>query len=179
MAMGPATVHAAPLPAGIGRRQRREAETEAVGRLVADVFGLDARLSHTPAGAPYVEGFDGSVSISHGCGLALLAVSWRAVIGIDIEGPRPTLRRVAARFLSPTELPVYSATDRLLLQAWTSKEAVFKALGIDSLTIGEIILPEDPCRTSFRIFGRDIELFHAATGDSLVTIASIIGKKTL
>lgn len=179
LTLGPATVYAVPLPASIERGQRRAAETETVSRLVADVFGPDAVLAHTPAGAPFIEGFDGSISISHGCGAVILAVSRSAVIGIDIEGPRPTLRRVASRFLSPTEFPVYSASDRLLLQAWTSKEAIFKALGIDALTISEIILPPDPRQRIFTSHGREIGLFHTSVGDDMVTLAAIIGKKPL
>lgn len=179
LTLGPATVYSTPLPSVIERGQRRAAETEAVRRLVAGVFGQDAVLAHTSAGAPFIEGFDGSISISHGCGVALLAVSRSAVVGIDIEGPRPTLRRVAERFLSPAEFPVYSASYPLLLQAWTSKEAIFKALGIASLTIGEIILPSDPRQSVFTVHGRAIELFRTSIGDALITLAAIIGKKPL
>lgn len=179
MTLGPASVYATPLPSVIERGQRRAAETEAVRRLVAGVFGQDAVLAHTSAGAPFIEGFDGSISISHGCGAAILAVSRAAAIGIDIEGPRHTLRRVASRFLSPSEFPVYATSDRLLLQAWTSKEAIFKAIGIASLTIGDIILPPDPGQSVFTVHGRAIELFRTSIDDAMVTLAAIIGKKPL
>lgn len=177
--IGPATVHAVRLSGDTRRANRHAIESEGVKELVRRVFGTDATLCHTPAGAPFINGYNGHISISHGSGYALLAVSDTRPVGVDIESPRPTLRRVASRFLSPSEFSVYSSSDALLLRSWTAKEAIFKALGIDSLTIGHIILPEDPEQTVFTAFGQEIELFGISLCDAMITLAAVIGKKTL
>ena len=73
----------------------RDGERAAVSRLVARAFGSDARLLHAPNGRPYVEGGAGGgerfISVSHGAGMALLAVNARRRIGIDVEAPRMQL----------------------------------------------------------------------------------------
>lgn len=103
----------------------RDAEKAAVLKLVERAFGSDAIYSHDPAGAPLIKGIDSAVhiSVSHCRTCAALAVSDRPV-GIDVETEREQLQRVAPRVLSADELEYYG--DRLL-QAWTLKEALYKA----------------------------------------------------
>lgn len=106
---------------------RREAETKAVGSLVSELIGPDCVIAHTPEGAPYVEGSQLNISISHSRDYACMAVSPTQIIGVDIEQARDQLRRVAGRVLSDDELAVYGVSDELLLRAWTLKEALYKA----------------------------------------------------
>lgn len=109
-----------------GRAERRAAERAAVTRLVGEVFGPGARLTHRDDGAPRVEGAgEVHVSVSHGAGLALLAVDRTRRVGVDVEQWRPALRHVADKILTAGELDS-SRSDRTLLRAWTGKEAVFK-----------------------------------------------------
>lgn len=122
------------------RTGRHEAEHSAVMRLVARVFGPDARYLHHPDGAPYVDCADRDISVSHGARRALLAVSRRGSVGVDIEQWRPQLQRVSSRFLSPDEQTRYTTPEQLL-QAWTAKEAVFKAARIPGLVLADIRLP--------------------------------------
>lgn len=135
------------IPVAATAQPMREAEREAVSRLVEAAFGSGAALTHSAAGAPLVDGVeDGRVSVSHGAGYAALAVcdaGRRA--GIDVESPREQLRRVVRRILSPAEaaiLPDAAACDiTLLLRIWTAKEAVYKLTPDNaSLTLSQISL---------------------------------------
>jgi 4'-phosphopantetheinyl transferase len=97
-------------------------------RFEADALGKP-RLAL--AGAP-------AFNLSHARGMALVAVSGGAAVGVDVEqvhGLRDVLA-LAQRFLTPTEAAaVVAATtapggrDLAFLRAWTRKEAVLKASG--------------------------------------------------
>jgi len=113
----------------------------AVGRLVAEVLGPEAVLSHRPDGSPVVEGLDREISVSHCAGMAALAVGGCDRIGVDIELPRATLGRVVHKFLSASEMTEWVADDDLLL-AWTIKEALYKAAGVAGVDFAnEVVLP--------------------------------------
>lgn len=119
---GDVRVLVCPLPA---EGSRREAEKAAVARLLE--YALPgAVLAHTPHGAPIVAGGP-FISISHSRTHAALAVCAAAPVGIDIETMRGQLPRVAPRVLSDAEMAVYGVSPEGLLQAWTLKEAIYKA----------------------------------------------------
>lgn len=132
------TVYVTEIERSDATQLRREAEREAVRRLVACHFGSDADYSHLPSGAPFVEGHEGvCISVSHCLTHAAMAVGPRPV-GIDVEIFREQLRRVAPRFLYAAEAEVCRERPELLLRYWTAKEAVFKAARRDGLTISRI-----------------------------------------
>lgn len=107
---------------------RRERERAVVAEMITMLFGSEARLEHTPLGAPYVAGGP-HISVSHSAHYAAVAACDDSPIGIDIEEDRPgQLERVAPRVMTPEELAAY---DGRLLEAWTIKEAAFKAAGKD------------------------------------------------
>lgn len=163
----------------------REAEREAVGRLVEAAFGSGAVLTHSAAGAPLVDGIDeGRLSVSHGAGFAALAVcdAGRRV-GIDVESPRQQLRRVVRRVLTPGEaeiLPDAATCDiALLLRIWTAKEAVYKLTPDNAaLTLGQISLLRagdmEPWRSGETVSPRPglTIRFIALPGDALLTVAT-------
>ena len=124
----PIDIYFAPIEGGEG--SRREREERAVQVLVREVFGQQARRMHTASGAPYIAGAEGAankyISISHSRLTAALAVA-DSPIGIDLEEDRPQLVRVAPRVLSEEELEYYGGRPIGLLEAWTLKEALFKA----------------------------------------------------
>lgn len=156
--LGTTTIHAIALPGGLSRHEKRDAEIRAVASLIRRAFGEKETLSHLPSGAPYIEGSGKQISITHGAGYALLAINDSRPIGIDIESPRPTLKRISGRFLGTSESQTYNASPDTLLDAWTAKEAIFKALGIPGLTITDIILPDDLTRQPFRTHGKTMEI---------------------
>ncbi|MDE6324208.1 MAG: 4'-phosphopantetheinyl transferase superfamily protein [Paramuribaculum sp.] len=123
-----------------GKHSRLEAERTAVAHLIRTIFGPEASCGHHADGAPYVIGrLKTSVSISHCNGCAAVAVSPDGnPVGIDIELPRPQLRRIAPRFLTPAEQELYGASDLQLLKVWTAKEATFKCARMAQLVVSKI-----------------------------------------
>lgn len=122
---------------GISKQQ------EAKSRLLKAVIGSED-LSHDETGAPYISGSQVSVSLSHCSGAVVLALDNKGRrIGIDAEanGRSRQLHRVAQRFLSNCEIHIWSSTEKLLLQAWTLKEALYKALNIPGMEFKQIPLP--------------------------------------
>lgn len=97
------------------------------------------KLRHDPDGAPYIEGGDCHISISHSHHEVALLSGDNPCLGVDVESPRENLLKVASRFLTLRELAYYT-TLPLLLRAWTIKEAAYKALHIKELSSQDIHL---------------------------------------
>ncbi|MCM1484450.1 MAG: 4'-phosphopantetheinyl transferase superfamily protein [Muribaculaceae bacterium] len=131
-------IYLRPLPEDLSRGTRHEAERTAVLELVRQVLGADCHYGHAPDGAPFIAGIDQAISVSHGAGMAVLAVSTAQTIGIDAESWRPQLLRIAGRYLSAREQSVIANVPEGLLNAWTAKEAVYKAARIPGLALSEI-----------------------------------------
>lgn len=139
---------------------RRESERYAAISLIAKALGNRARLDHDEEGRPLVKGcdFEGMISISHCADRCLLAVTREkdVSIGIDTETWREQLLRVAPRFMTPAEVAAYDSP-ALLLLAWTTKEAVYKAARTPGLALQEILLPlPAPDGKEFTVTARDI-----------------------
>jgi 4'-phosphopantetheinyl transferase len=108
---------------------------------VAIVHAFGARWRGVPfttseTGKPSLEGLEGSFSLSHTPGLALIGVSHRGSIGVDIErlrtirmteGRRTVIERAGVMLGGGT--PLYGDADERLLAAWVRFEAVAKAEG--------------------------------------------------
>lgn len=115
----------------------------AVSALVSQALGPDARVGHTPQGAPLICGVPSppSLSVSHSRALAAVLLGpGDARIGVDAEEWRDQLARVMTRLLSPQERAAYGRGLPLLM-AWTAKEAVYKAALTPGLSLHEIMLP--------------------------------------
>lgn len=158
-----------------GVAPRREAEREAVERLVGHLFGGDARVGHRDTGAPYIEGADVYISISHSRSAACLAVADDGAPGVDIEEPREQLRRVAPRVLSDDEMEIYGRSMPLLLRAWTLKEALYKAALTPGLDFrSDIALPLDLDDMTAKVGGRlfDILLIDSTEERTIALVKS-------
>lgn len=139
----------------------------AVSELISRYLGPDVRIVHDDDGSPRLVGSDLNVSVSHSRSFAAVMLSPGCRCGVDIEEPRlDQLARVRSKFLTPAELE--AGVD--LLEAWTAKEAVFKAaatpgLGlsmIDTLSLpGFALLPD----------GRRFRLSTVVTADYTLTSA--------
>lgn len=140
-----------PHPEGVPAA-RSVAEREGVDRLLREAFPAgNARLAHLESGAPYLK-FEGEepryrdISISHCRKIAVIALGAKGIrIGVDCENGNRAgqLRRVAPRFLTEEQLPRWSGSEEALFQAWTIKEAAYKAALDPSLTLAELPLPEE------------------------------------
>lgn len=106
-------------------------------------LGENVELDHRQSGAPFIRGVENlSVSISHSHRYAAVAIGRQVTVGIDIEETcrYRQLERVRSKFLSACE---QNFADVDLLEAWTIKEAVYKAALTPGLALSEIILPRD------------------------------------
>ena len=100
------------IPVAATAQPMREAEREAVGRLVEAAFGSGSVLTHSAAGAPLVDGI--------------------------AEGGLPRLPTPAEAAILPDAATCDIA---LLLRIWTAKEAVYKLTPDNaSLTLSQISL---------------------------------------
>lgn len=157
-----------PTPAGIkveeisGGEGRSARVWEAMARQIYCENGKDdyRQLDHFDCGAPYLEGEDTRISITHCKGLMAVATlprtpeadlsqfNTRTAMGIDAETEdRGQVLKVREKFLSDAELDMIPADDvERNIQAWTAKEALLKAgmdRGVD-IRVGLVIetLPE-------------------------------------
>ena len=133
---------------------RRQAEILATRQLVCETLGPQASIGHNPDGSPNIIGSDLNISISHSRDYVAIALNARQCIGIDIESWRNSLNTVREKFLTPTEIAIYN-TPELLLQAWTAKEAIYKAAGITGLPFHDINLPSDPTSPTAKVLHSD------------------------
>lgn len=102
-------------------------QREVVKTLLDHYFGYGVALCHTPDGAPFIEGSDRYISISH-CGKAVaVAISDRPV-GIDVEYRGGRLRTVAHRYFPECTEAHENIPESFLLTAWTFKEAAYKLM---------------------------------------------------
>ncbi|MDE6459694.1 MAG: 4'-phosphopantetheinyl transferase superfamily protein [Paramuribaculum sp.] len=110
----------------------REGEKSTVREMIISLFA-GSELSHKPSGAPFVEGTEKYISVSHGAGYAVVAVGDKP-IGVDIEAPRQQLDRIRHKFMRPDDC------SESLLHAWTAKEAAFKAAESANVTVHDIAI---------------------------------------
>jgi 4'-phosphopantetheinyl transferase len=137
--LDPAPPHGREDAAARARRQREQSRAALV-RILSRCTGLPAaalRFETDALGKPRLaQAGAPAFNLSHARGMALVAVSGGAAVGVDVE-PVHGLRDVLAlahRFLTPTEAAVVEASapegrDLAFLRAWTRKEAVLKASG--------------------------------------------------
>lgn len=119
-------------------RIRSVAADMLVRRAVSDIYAVDGQdvvILEDKFGAPYIEGINAHISISHSGDYAACALSDKP-IGIDIEKIRPISRRVAERTFSAGELEYLGSGEELCGEAlvrfyeiWTAKEAYAKMKG--------------------------------------------------
>lgn len=145
-------------------------------------------LEHYDNGAPYLEGEQTRISITHCPGLLAVATlpktpeadlrlfTLRTAMGIDAERrDRRKVLDVRERFLSAEELDLVPADDLVAhISAWTAKEALYKA----ALTPGldwrqDIILLSLPQPMTVTKGADGPPRFHFATGQARLVIEGV------
>jgi 4'-phosphopantetheinyl transferase len=118
-------------------RRRFIACRAALRRILEHTTAEDARalrFGYGPFGQPQLESGLASFSVSHSDGLAVVAVTERCRIGVDLERDRAVAdREVLARAVfsedERKEFEHEGRTSRAFLSGWTRKEALVKATG--------------------------------------------------
>lgn len=116
------------------RLDKRRIECLAVRLLLCELLpNGDFRLEHAANGAPVNSGHHGNISITHCKDYVAVALSSRN-IGVDAEMFTPKVLHVRKHFMSKDELSTIPDDDiRLNTMAWTAKEALYKAIGVDGI----------------------------------------------
>lgn len=127
----------------VPKQHRRDMERDVTRHMIERVFGNDACLCHNSTGAPYIDGREECISISHSRKFCAIAVRTGGSVGVDVEEWRQQLKRVANKFLTPEERERYGHSEPALLKCWTAKEATFKTAGRENLTISGITVDID------------------------------------
>ena len=98
-----------------------------------------ATLYKDPWGKPHLVGSALQISLAHGGHFAGAVVSRQGPVGIDLQQPLQQLQRVQAKFLTPTEVRAAGNDLGMLCIYWCAKEAIYKALGGQGLSLREDI----------------------------------------
>lgn len=120
----------------------RRVEWTAVRVLLYTVLDRQVHISYNEQGAPLLPDYEGlHISISHTKGYVAIALSEKAIVGIDVEQiermeektnifddkeKMPRVERVRSRFIREDEC---ANTIVGMLLHWSAKETVFKVLG--------------------------------------------------
>lgn len=108
---------------------KRQREKAAERLLLCHAFGWPVTLLHDGQGAPFLQGMEVNISITHTMRLVALAWNEDLIIGLDAEqDDRSQVVKVRNKFLNASEQQFISP-DHLAAHiiAWTAKEAVIKA----------------------------------------------------
>ena len=108
---------------------KRQREKAAERLLLCRAFGQPVSLRHDEQGAPFVEGSETNISITHTQRLVAMALNDSVVIGLDAEQcDRRQVMRVRDKFLNASEKQfIYPDDLPAHVIAWTAKEAIIKA----------------------------------------------------
>lgn len=109
----------------------RRQEWLAVRVLLARLCGKDARIVYDDCGKPFLVGADGFISISHTRDYVLLAHSFSAPFGVDMELSSRDASVVARKFMKEPDVASLSpeTANKALLIRWCVCEALFKLVG--------------------------------------------------
>ncbi len=130
------------VPLGGAATARRALSHTALRLILAAVTGSDPRAIRFATGyrgKPYLTNLPRAphFSLSHSGDIALVAVTWDGLVGVDVERIRPDLEigSFARHLVAPADaaridaLP-HEQRERAWFQSWTRLEAVAKASGV-------------------------------------------------
>lgn len=129
-----------------------------VRRRLAERLGVPAKqleFSRGPHGKPQLKTGRAHLNLSHTRTWAVLTFSDTWEVGVDIEGEDRSVTSLATSILSPAERDQWRMVDEplqnsTLLEYWTAKEAVLKAVGVGLFV--------DPCTVTVERIGQHWQL---------------------
>ncbi|HLG02920.1 MAG TPA: 4'-phosphopantetheinyl transferase superfamily protein [Bacteroidia bacterium] len=105
-------------------------------RILLDKLMPGARIDYDVSGKPFTNYHGMHISLSH-TGKLIALIADVDPCGIDIETLRPTISRIAHKFLSPVEMAAAqsgSASERMHIY-WSVKEALYKVYGKKNVSL--------------------------------------------
>ncbi len=92
-------------------------------------------------GKPYIDKYEGYISLSHSNDFAIAMVHPKHAVGVDIEIIQPKIRRIARKFLKDFEIERVNGEHEIerLYVCWCAKEAIFKWQGKKGISLKQNI----------------------------------------
>ena len=115
------------------QNERRRAEHLAWRRIVRRELGRKVSISYNEVGAPVVDTPNTYISVAHGAGCVVVAISDRP-IGVDVESQERDFSHAVSRYMSDEEM-VLSVEQNWPAKVWTAKEALYKLYGKDRKSV--------------------------------------------
>lgn len=109
------------------QNERRRAEHLAWRRIVRRELGRNVSISYNEVGAPVVDTPNTYISVAHGAGCVVVAIS-DSRIGVDVESQERDFTLAASRYMSDEEMTL-SVEQSWPAKVWTAKEALYKLYG--------------------------------------------------
>lgn len=120
------------------RSESRLKEKLTTYALIKELTGLDSlELSYASSGKPLLDGFE--ISISHTHGWAVVVMSQNKPVAVDIEYRSDRVTRIADRFIRADEDK--SSVDIQLIN-WSAKETMYKLFSDEELQFHEMRLQQ-------------------------------------
>lgn len=96
-------------------------------------------------GKPFVNNFNGYISLSHSNEYAIAMVHPTHPVGVDIEIIQPKIRRIMHKFLKDSEIEIVRGKHEIekLYACWCAKEAIFKWQGKKGISLKQNIRISD------------------------------------
>jgi 4'-phosphopantetheinyl transferase len=146
---------------------KRQCEFLAVRIMLKKVW-KNRNIYYTDSGAPYLEGVETYISISHSRKYVSLMHS-KYPCGIDIESIESKALKVARKFLSETEMSLigeeFPARDATLL--WSAKESLYKLLKLDGVDFASQLIIDKIENSDIKKISAEIRSERAATAHEL------------
>ncbi|BAS58585.1 4'-phosphopantetheinyl transferase HetI [Leptolyngbya boryana NIES-2135] len=113
----------------------------------ADPMALE--FEYSSHGKPALKRSRIQFNLAHSQHLALYAVTYDRLVGIDVEAIRPMddLESLVQRFFLPSEYKAIRADNALFFQYWTCKEAFLKAIGTGISKLKELEIENAQLKT--------------------------------
>ncbi len=109
------------------QNERRRTEHLAWRRIVRRELGESVAIGYNDVGAPVVDTPNTYISVAHGAGCVVVAISDRG-IGVDVESAERDFSRAASRYMNKGERAL-SSEENWAAKVWTAKEALYKLYG--------------------------------------------------
>lgn len=157
------------------KSQTLRLERLAVAALLESMFGQAVPVEHNDAGRPFLDnGYE--IGISHTRGYAVVIVSKKHNVAVDMEYMNDRVMRIARRFLREDES---LTTVKELLLCWCAKETLYKLHSDDRLAFQEMrthgIRNDGNLEGRFTIDnlkrGITVEMSYLSTQSYILTIA--------
>ena len=124
---------------------------------------------------PFFDSSNYHISLSHSFPFVAAVISQEKQVGIDLERYGRNIEKIGPRFLSAEEWNLWHDIPTHLTMAWTCKEAIYKAMGVQGLSFqSDIELPQLTFNSfEIPVMGKNISIIMEEFEHFAVSIAIV------